>query len=92
MRHDRFSRRTLIAIATGTILAATTRVAQDPTRRPYRSAISAGPSPQPTISLLDKMPPDDGLAGAKLAMGDNDTTGRFMNQRFELSDNFGPRR
>ena len=32
------------------------------------------------------MPPDDGLAGAKLAMRDNDTTGRFMNQQFELSD------
>jgi hypothetical protein len=83
MRHDRFSRRTLIAIATGTILAATTRVARsDP------ATVQVGylrwTEPQPTISLLDKMPPDDGLAGAKLAMGDNDTTGRFMNQRFEL--------
>jgi ABC transporter substrate binding protein (PQQ-dependent alcohol dehydrogenase system) len=86
MRHDRFSRRTLIAIATGTILAATTRVARsDP------ATVQVGylrwTEPQPTISLLDKMPPDDGLAGAKLAMSDNDTTGRFMNQRFELSDN-----
>jgi ABC transporter substrate binding protein (PQQ-dependent alcohol dehydrogenase system) len=86
MRHDRFSRRALIAIATGTILAATTRVARsDP------ATVQVGylrwTEPQPTISLLDKMPPDDGLAGAKLAMGDNDTTGRFMNQRFELSDN-----
>ena len=39
-----------------------------------------------TISLLDKAPPDNGLAGAKLAMNDNNTTGRFMNQQFELSD------
>jgi ABC transporter substrate binding protein (PQQ-dependent alcohol dehydrogenase system) len=39
-----------------------------------------------TISLLDKPPPDNGVAGAKLAMRDNDTTGRFMNQTFELSD------
>jgi ABC transporter substrate binding protein (PQQ-dependent alcohol dehydrogenase system) len=39
-----------------------------------------------TISLLDKPPPDDGLAGAKLAIRDNDTTGRFMNQAFELED------
>jgi ABC transporter substrate binding protein (PQQ-dependent alcohol dehydrogenase system) len=86
MRHDRFSRRTLIAIATGTILAATTRVA-----RSDAATVQVGylrwTEPQPTISLLDKMPPDDGLAGAKLAMSDNDTTGRFMNQRFELSDN-----
>lgn len=42
--------------------------------------------PRPTISLLDKSPPDDGLAGAKLAMSDNNTTGRFMNQEFELTD------
>src|SRR5690349_11938600 len=39
-----------------------------------------------TISLLDKAAPDNGLAGAKLAMNGNDTTGRFMNQAFELVD------
>ena len=85
MRHDRFSRRALIATAAGTFLAATTRVARsDP------ATVQVGylrwTEPQPTISLLDKTPPDDGLAGAKLAMSDNDTTGRFMNQQFELSD------
>lgn len=42
--------------------------------------------PRLTISLLDKPAPDNGLAGAKLAMDDNDTTGRFMNQRFQLTD------
>jgi ABC transporter substrate binding protein (PQQ-dependent alcohol dehydrogenase system) len=42
--------------------------------------------PHPTISLLDKPAPDNGLAGAKLAMADNNTTGRFMNQQFELVD------
>lgn len=41
---------------------------------------------RPTISLLDKPPPDDGLAGAKLAMNDNNTTGHFMNQQFNLAD------
>ena len=41
---------------------------------------------RPTISLLDKPPPDDGLAGARLAINDNNTTGRFMNQQFDLSD------
>lgn len=36
------------------------------------------------LSLLD-LPPDDlGIAGAKLAIKDNNTTGQFMNQRFEL--------
>jgi ABC transporter substrate binding protein (PQQ-dependent alcohol dehydrogenase system) len=42
--------------------------------------------PRQTISLLDKPEPDDGLAGAKLAIADNNTTGRFMGQQFELAD------
>jgi ABC transporter substrate binding protein (PQQ-dependent alcohol dehydrogenase system) len=43
-------------------------------------------APRQTISPLDKPPSDNGLAGARLAMSDNDTTGHFMNQRFELAD------
>jgi ABC transporter substrate binding protein (PQQ-dependent alcohol dehydrogenase system) len=42
--------------------------------------------PQQTISLLDKPARDDGLAGAKLAISDNNTTGRFTGQQFELTD------
>jgi ABC transporter substrate binding protein (PQQ-dependent alcohol dehydrogenase system) len=41
---------------------------------------------RPTISLLDKPPVDNGLAGARLGMMDNNTTGRFLNQQFELTD------
>lgn len=41
---------------------------------------------RPTISLLDTPAPDDGLAGAKLAMADNNTTGRFLNQSYDLAD------
>lgn len=37
------------------------------------------------LSLLDLPPPDLGIAGAKLAVMDNNTTGRFMNQRFTFS-------
>lgn len=36
------------------------------------------------LSLLDLPPKDLGLAGAKLAITDNNTTGRFMNQEFKL--------
>ncbi len=36
------------------------------------------------ISLLDLPPADLGIAGAKLAIKDNNTTGRFMNQQFKL--------
>jgi hypothetical protein len=40
----------------------------------------------PTISLLDQPAPDVGLAGATLAMDDNNTTGRLEGQNFELID------
>ena len=39
-----------------------------------------------TISILDIPPADDFLAGAKLAMTDNNTTGRFLDQSFSLED------
>ena len=41
---------------------------------------------RPTISFLDLQAPDDGLAGAKLAMDDNNTTGRFIGQQYDLTD------
>lgn len=36
------------------------------------------------LSLLDLPPPDQGIAGARLAIADNNTTGRFLNQQFKL--------
>jgi ABC transporter substrate binding protein (PQQ-dependent alcohol dehydrogenase system) len=39
-----------------------------------------------TISLLDMPTDNDGVAGAILAIEDNNTTGRFLNQRFLLKD------
>jgi hypothetical protein len=36
------------------------------------------------LSLLDIPPADDGIAGAKLGIGDNNTTGRFLNQEYVL--------
>ncbi len=41
---------------------------------------------RPTISLLDKPATDNGLAGASIAISDDNTTGRFMNQQFDLVD------
>ncbi len=38
----------------------------------------------PPLSLLDLPPADDGIGGAKLAIDDNNTTGRFIKQHFEL--------
>jgi ABC transporter substrate binding protein (PQQ-dependent alcohol dehydrogenase system) len=42
--------------------------------------------PKITISLIELPREDDGLAGARLAIEDNNTTGRFLNQRFSLED------
>ena len=36
------------------------------------------------LSLLDLPSADDGIAGAKLAISDNNTTGKFLNQSFKL--------
>ena len=38
----------------------------------------------PPLSLLDQPPKDDGVAGARLAIEDNNTTGKFLNQEFKL--------
>lgn len=36
------------------------------------------------LSMLDLPAKDDGIAGAKLGIADNNTTGRFLNQAFKL--------
>ncbi len=85
MRRFRLCRRALIMATTGAVLATTTRAV--PTDA---AAIGIGyirwAEQQQTISLLDKPPRDDGLAGANLAISDNNTTGRFIGQQFELAD------
>ena len=87
------SRRAILGALAG--LGITTRVAEGQVagQTPQDAAVETiqvgylrWTEPRPTISLLDKPAPDNGLAGAKLAMVDNDTTGRFMNQRFQLTD------
>ena len=39
-----------------------------------------------TISLLEMPAPNAGLAGAQLAVDDNNTTGKFLNQTFALQE------
>ncbi|MBV8428045.1 MAG: ABC transporter substrate-binding protein [Hyphomicrobiales bacterium] len=43
-------------------------------------------SKQQPISLLDEPNEDDGIAGAALAIEDNNGTGRFTNQHFSIED------
>ena len=44
------------------------------------------PETRTAISLLEVPPDNDGIAGARLAMEDNNTTGKFLNQHFLLED------
>ena len=41
---------------------------------------------KPTLSLVEQPAADDGLAGARLAIEDNNTTGKFLNQHFTLEE------
>jgi ABC transporter substrate binding protein (PQQ-dependent alcohol dehydrogenase system) len=85
MRRCRFGRRALLTAAAGVVLAAGNRVALGDTAT-IRIGYIRWAEPEQTISLLDKPPRDDGLAGAKLAINDDNTTGQFIGQQFELTD------
>jgi ABC transporter substrate binding protein (PQQ-dependent alcohol dehydrogenase system) len=72
-------------LAAGFILALTPDLhAADPTeiKIGYVRLLETGR----TISLLDAPSNNDGIAGARLAIEDNRTTGRFLNQQFLLED------
>lgn len=78
----RFNRRALIATAVLTAVSPGAQADAATLQVGYLRWLE----PHPTISLLDKPAADNGLAGAKLAMLDNNTTGRFMDQQFQLVD------
>jgi ABC transporter substrate binding protein (PQQ-dependent alcohol dehydrogenase system) len=48
--------------------------------------VGRAPEKKVPISLLDYPPDNNGLAGARLALEDNNTTGKFLNQRFSLEE------
>jgi ABC transporter substrate binding protein (PQQ-dependent alcohol dehydrogenase system) len=85
MPREWFGRRALFVTTAAAALAGLPRAA-----RSDATSVEVGYlrwlEPRPTISLLEKPSPDNGLAGAKLAMSDNNTTGHFMNQQFDLVD------
>ncbi|MBV8344401.1 MAG: ABC transporter substrate-binding protein [Candidatus Eremiobacteraeota bacterium] len=78
----KLGRRAFIAVAMGTAIARSAKADDAVVGTGYIRWAET----RETISLLDKPPPDDGLAGAQLATNDNNTTGQFMGQRFELMD------
>ncbi|WP_134680863.1 ABC transporter substrate-binding protein [Paracoccus ravus] len=76
-----------IIILLAGLCAATPVLPQTATQKPMemvRAAVLRVDKPSlPPISRLDTPPADLGFAGARLAIEDNDTTGRFMGQDFE---------
>lgn len=48
--------------------------------------VGRAPEKKVPISLLDYPPQNNGVAGARLALVDNNGTGRFLGQRFELEE------
>lgn len=44
----------------------------------------------PALSNLEPPPDDSGLLGARMAIAENNTTGRFMKQRFEMRETVVP--
>ena len=65
-------------------LAATQALAAEPTEIGIGYLGRAGV--KQTLSLVDQPADNDGLAGARLAVDDNNTTGKFLNQRFKLEE------
>ena len=70
--HDRFRRRQLIAAMAGAALAGLLRVRRVPIDPQLQVGYLRWMEPRPTNSLLDRAPPDNGLAGAKLAISDDE--------------------
>src|SRR3569623_1882407 len=65
-------------------LAATQTLAADPTEIGVGYLGRAGV--KSTLSLVEQPADNDGLAGARLAIDDNTTTGKFLNQHFTLEE------
>ncbi|SFI45352.1 ABC transporter substrate-binding protein [Bradyrhizobium sp. Gha] len=68
----------------GLAVAATQALAADPVEINVGYLRVAGT--KSTLSLVEQPADNDGVAGAKLAIEDNNTTGRFTGQRFTLEE------
>jgi ABC transporter substrate binding protein (PQQ-dependent alcohol dehydrogenase system) len=73
-----------LAALIGLSLAATQALAADPTLIGVGYLGIAGT--RSTLSLVEQPAENDGVAGARLAIEDNNTTGKFLNQRFALEE------
>jgi ABC transporter substrate binding protein (PQQ-dependent alcohol dehydrogenase system) len=75
----------LFASAIGlAVLATTATLAADPVEIGLGYLGRAGA--KPTLSLVEQPAENNGIAGARLAIEDNNTTGKFLNQHFTLEE------
>src|SRR6266700_6883411 len=70
--------------AIGLGVLATSALAADPVEIGIGYLHRAGV--KPTLSLVEQPDENDGMAGARLAIEDNNTTGKFLNQHFTLEE------
>jgi ABC transporter substrate binding protein (PQQ-dependent alcohol dehydrogenase system) len=68
----------------GTILLAWTSASADAAE--IKIGYLRRTEPRAALSLIQIPAANDGLAGAQLAINDNNTTGKFLNQQFSLED------
>jgi ABC transporter substrate binding protein (PQQ-dependent alcohol dehydrogenase system) len=74
----------LLVGAIGLSMLATAALAADPVEIGIGYLGRAGV--KPTLSLVEQPAKNDGVAGARLAIEDNNTTGKFLNQHFILEE------
>ena len=73
-------------LATFAMMFAVTALARAAEPLEIKIGYLRSPESKAAISLLDVPPEDDGIAGARLAIADNNTTGKFLNQHFVIED------
>src|SRR6266478_9077699 len=76
--------RRLVGVVVGLSALVTTALATDPVEIGIGYLRRAGI--KPTLSLVEQPAENDGVAGARLAIEDNNTTGKFLNQHFTLEE------
>jgi ABC transporter substrate binding protein (PQQ-dependent alcohol dehydrogenase system) len=76
--------RLLVGVVVGLSALACSALAADPVEIRIGYLHRAGL--RPTLSLVEQPAENDGIAGARLAIEDNNTTGKFLNQRFTLEE------
>ncbi len=76
--------RLLVGLVVGLSTLGTSALAADPVEIGIGYLRRAGI--RPTLSLVEEPAANDGVAGARLAIEDNNTTGKFLNQHFTLEE------